>query len=64
MLGELFSSSSLIAPIFLAALAFPSGISSDVCTQVVKEVVQRAKKKKKKSIFSPSKSEYFLKKMF
>lgn len=46
--SELFSSSSLIASIFLAALAFPSDISSDVCTQVVKEVVQRAKKKKKK----------------
>lgn len=55
MLGELFSSSSLIAPIFLAALAFPSGISSDVCIQVVKEVVQRAKKKKKKFHFFPIK---------
>lgn len=53
VLGELFSSSSLIAPIFLAALAFPSGISSDVCIQVVKEVVQRAKKKKKKIPFFP-----------
>lgn len=62
--SELFSSSSLVAPIFLAALAFPLGISSDICTQVVKEVVQRAKKKKKIFIFFPSKSKYFLNKIF